>query len=46
MMCWNMEGPLGTFGKSSKSEFVKREVRYVGRLVFGQGYQMDPKDTM
>ena len=25
--------------------FLKREVRYLGRLVSGDGYRVDPKDT-
>ncbi len=31
--------------RAEKCEFLKREVRYLGRLVSGDGYRMDPKDT-
>ena len=31
--------------RSEKCEFLKKEVRYLGRLVSGDGYRMDPKDT-
>ena len=31
--------------RAEKCEFAKREVRYLGRLISGQGYRPDPKDT-
>ena len=31
--------------RAEKCEFVKTEVRYLGRLVSGKGYRPDPKDT-
>ena len=31
--------------RAEKCEFLKREVRYLGRLVSGEGFRMDPKDT-
>ena len=31
--------------RAEKCEFAKTEVRYLGRLISGQGYRPDPKDT-
>ena len=31
--------------RADKCEFIKTEVRYMGRLVSGDGYRVDPKDT-
>ena len=31
--------------RAEKCHFLKREVRYLGRLVSGDGYRMDPADT-
>ena len=31
--------------RASKCHFLKQEVRYLGRLVSGDGYRMDPADT-
>ena len=31
--------------RADKCHFLKSEVRYLGRLVSGEGYRMDPKDT-
>jgi hypothetical protein len=31
--------------RADKCVFLKREVRYLGRLVSGDGYRVDPKDT-
>ena len=31
--------------RADKCFFLKAEVRYLGRLVSGDGYRMDPKDT-
>ena len=31
--------------RADKCEFLKKEVRYLGRLVSGEGFRMDPKDT-
>ena len=31
--------------RADKCEFLKQEVRYLGRLISGDGYRMDPKDT-
>ena len=31
--------------RAEKCEFAKREVRYLGRLVSGEGYRPDPEDT-
>ena len=31
--------------RADKCEFLKKEVRYLGRLISGEGYRMDPEDT-
>ena len=31
--------------RADKCAFMKREVRYLGRLVSGDGFRVDPKDT-
>ena len=31
--------------RAEKCQFAKREVRYLGRLVSGEGYRPDPEDT-
>ena len=31
--------------RADKCEFLKQEVRYLGRLVSGDGFRVDPKDT-
>ena len=31
--------------RAEKCEFMKQEVRYLGRLISGDGYRMDPADT-
>ena len=31
--------------RAEKCEFLKKEVRYLGRLISGEGYRMDPEDS-